>query len=492
MKKRANIFLVFAFVFLIVGLLSVGFVCGAGVSPTKKKCTPAPAGKNQEMFNSVGCDCETGSSLTGNLNDYIKGTSNYVASYPFILEWSRSNWEMGDDDREETLDVRYCYVDDPRVEEPSMTNKPGSGSGKGEVRMCTEDEYTEYYDTSIVPYSGEVRGNKECREEFPYCEDNLCNECTGAEDCRSSLKWSEFINNPKNGVKNVLCTPLGIVEYKACNFCVNTNGTGPQKIIIIVGGDFDYFDYSDVVNSIIDKEPFTYLYKVKNAFSFDYVYMPADMFGVDIQYETYASSGGKKNIRLSKSTEKAIVDYARDVCGDGIVIFIEGGSEEDYGYSNKDDNIFVADNPTRYSQFDHELGHSIGDLADEYVLPFSRSSGAIIERYGVNIQASGYTEISGVCPKFTNEGVDLQNCFDVMDDEGNQNMGYKKSTLKSIMNTDWIEPRFNVISCAGLLNQIGDIPLEQGVKYCSGKELAPNKNGNFNYNIGNGIIQQNA
>src|SRR3989338_7472447 len=169
MKKRVNIFLGFMIIFLIIGILSVGSVWAGGASerpsPEKNKCIKRVG--FEYLFNPTGCDCVK------------EGTDDFKVK-PLVLKWARSNWDSGglvlgsDDSRGDDESEYYCYID-----EPLSKIKPGIGSGKGEVRMCTEDNNSTY----TTDYTGSEERNKECRSRTPFCNDNKCNECLEDSDC---------------------------------------------------------------------------------------------------------------------------------------------------------------------------------------------------------------------------------------------------------------------------------------------------------------------
>jgi hypothetical protein len=434
MKKK--IILSFIFVFLIVGILNMGGVWAWGMN-SKSKSNCIDDGFNTQKFNPVGCNCITG------------GSDNFKVK-PAILDWARSNYEFslfGRDVRDDTN--YYCYVDDPLSK-----IKPGTGGGKGHVRMCTEDNNSTY----TTDYTGGEERNKECSSAIPFCDGgkHTCNECRDNSDC-SKTGFAQLNLGKLIQTKCLLDTNQ---PTKSCEYCVRVNGTGAKKIVFVIGqlppGETQEEVIQQMYGGIIGTEPFKYLHEMKNSFTFAYVPI-GNIGGFNERY--YIKNGRPY---LTNNFKKTITEKAEQLCGgDVIIVYIDyfDGQETAYAPSDK----FIILNPGLMGGLIHELGHAF-DLADEYVLPYGRKSNEI-QREGINIQAPNYPSVSGTCPKFTSKGVNLPNCFDVADG-GIKNKGYKKSTPDSVMNSPFIESRFNVISCAGILQKVLGTSIEQGVNYC--------------------------
>lgn len=460
MKKSVN----FGFIIALLLIASSFSVWASGVNDERRGSCDYARVLNEMKFM-IGCECATyGSS----------GEPEIVTSTdPYYFDFFRTNYDVGSHGREEKY---YCYVDDPLNQD-----YPGTGSGKGQIRMCTEDDKTEY----APDYSGGNERNKECSPSTPFCNEDkyTCNECRGDSDC-SKTPFAQL--NPGKLIQAKCAEQYGIETQtiKSCEYCVRINGTGSKKIVFVVGQLPPDTTQEEIIQSayesIIGTEPFKYLYGEKNAFTFSYIpiHDTTNLFrDFNNRYDRF-----RDKAYLGESEKKIIEDKVNQICGDySVIIYIDYFDGNLGGYAN-DKFVFISDTD---AIIDHELGHTdLGKLGDEYALNTPRKLISNIETEGVNIQAGD----SPTCDKFTNYGVGLPNCFEIFD---SSNKGYKKSTLDSMMNDQSREPKFNVISCAGILNQVLGWDIKtQGVPYCSGKAFAPDKNGIPNYKISNGIIPQ--
>lgn len=454
MKKR----LIFGF---ILGLLiaSSFSVWAAGISGQPVKCS---AGGDL-----VGCDC-------------VKGGIEDLKYEPVILKSSRSSYSSPFSGGRDS--AYYCYVDDPQVEEPSMTNKPGSAPwGTGETRMCTEDSYTDYYDTSAIAIpvsSSGQKGNRECNFATPYCEDNKCNQCIEDNDCMRYAPSQEVIAK--------CLEKKSYDQAKACGYCANLKGSGDIKITFVTRG-LDEKEVRGVMDSITNVEPFSYLANVKNKFTFNWVYLPSgiDSF-VKIDYKVEEVQGCDQktsNVQLGFiKTEPKIKQLAEDVCGShDIMIFIDKNwpilnNGQNLGYKRRISNDIYQ----RYSQSGtviHELGHVLCGLGEEYLASYKLSQ--------INVDKK---DDSGKCNKFFGFGIFEPNCFPL--DPGCKinasKSPYRASTDNSIMRSN--KPArvmmFNAIGCASCLTEMGYITyIGDAIKYCKDTPMPDG------YQIFNGVYR---
>ena len=492
MKKRVNIFLGFMIIFLIIGILSVGSVWAGGASerpsPEKNKCIKRVG--FEYLFNPTGCDC-------------VKGGTDDFKVKPLVLKWARSNWDSGglvlgsDDSRGDDESEYYCYID-----EPLSKIKPGIGSGKGEVRMCTEDNNSTYYGVSAVPASGGgQKGNKECDEDYPYCKDKKCNECLEDSDCSAK----SYV--PESATADCIFAKY-YDKNKLCTYCQHISGSGDYKITFVVNRA-DMGNYSKFVDDIISIEPFKYL-NYKNKFTFQVV----DTFHLSsflsLEYHSRGHQGAAvvQTSYLTKDAKKEIIDFSNEICGKtDLVIFIDGNYPQRYiigqdgaiilltesqpGYCSWQGNKFIAygyygDRPKLVGDIQHELGHCIGYLGDEYFYEFrGKEDYGLINLAKPNLDASNTED---QCQKFNSYGIPKPNCFEISSTTSapSYNLriekGIRKSTSDSKMGDSDL---FNIISCAGILNKVLGWDIKaQGVLYCKD---TPTPEG---YTIYPGIIPQ--
>jgi hypothetical protein len=495
MKKSVNVFLVFAMVLLMIGVLSVGSVWAGGMSSSYKNKCKLITGYNY-LFDPVECYC-------------LKESSDNFQVKPLRLEWSRSNWNEGflfnsEDDRADDGSSYYCYVTDPQVEKPSVINKPGSASwGTGEVRMCTEDEYADYYSASTGVVSSNGReGNKECDLGIPFCKDKKCHECLEDEDC------SAKIYAPKDSTANCIFAKY-YDKNKLCTYCQHISGSGDYKVTFVVDAYIE--NYSEFVNSLVSVEPLKYL-NLKNQFTFQVVDTGNLHAFFYPEYDYYLHPAGNyQTSMLTTESGEELVDFSKNVCGESdLTVFIDSNYPQDTreqggativltgqpGYATNSIfyNFIHMAYYGDYNDFiwalHHEFGHAMGDLGDEYRK--TRAKRDYIERVNLQKPDTSVSNSADQCTKFTSYDVLKPNCFEISgkDNQGNLRIegNIRKSTSDSLMASN--KEQFNAISCAGILNKILGTEIKQGVKYCTGQEFAPDNYGNKNYNIGNGIMPQ--
>lgn len=338
---------------------------------------------------------------------------------------------------------------------------------------------------------------------YPYCYDHKCNECYPNDASTCILNYQLYDNLGKGTTK---CLQGDYWDkYYTCHSCVNINGTGERKITILVlnppSGRTNKQTATELVNGLLSIEPYKYLQTKKNAFTFNVVigdWKQFTGFGSDmIYYEDVMTE------KITGSPEGSLFGMKDEVMNN-LVSYIDAvcpGSETsviaDYRYplSNSPGGVkehggktaIIMDLKSNAATIlTHELGHIYGDLNDEYLKsPFQLN----FENENRNVRKSNY---GAACEEFTSLGVPRPNCYYMSGiyeytHEIEINYDFVKTTSKSMMSTiseSAGNAKFNIISCAYILEKIGVTDLNTGVKWCRDTKTPEG------YKIYDGILKQ--
>lgn len=482
LNKKTVLFgtIILAFIFFSASVSAVG----GYPAPSKNiKCIESPG--YEHFYDPIGCSCEVTSVFAS--SSLFPMRSELVGIEAFHPGWKRVRLDefgnpepyMGDFDflADGMDDAYYCYVTEDEGGELGELNYPGKGVGLGKIKMCTNDYYT--YNNSPG-----VTGHPECtvkiNTDFSYdmdqrtfCENNRCQKiCFSDSDCSSGLYAST--------TKCLKGNYFG--KFNSCTSCNGVSGTLGDNInngVVIAmlfkeGGAETYLHAYDLAAKIVKAQPFKHLHE-NNLIKFQYVQAGFDKF-VNVVYKPEG-----ERFFLFNQAEDEINKLIFDTCPEADYGVYIDSLNTSFGQANAPrresiKTVFLENNDA--SLVIHELGHSIANLGDEYVSPFSA-----VSSNRINIDKLNAIEIPweffyvDKCLKFDSLGIPSDNCFEIKSTFARSNdplsgirseITYKnrKSTEESSMNLNRIEPRYNLISCAAMLNAMGPFGFEQSMDFC--------------------------
>lgn len=306
----------------------------------------------------------------------------------------------------------------------------------GTIRQC-DKELTTQTEGPDGPYASECQGGE-------YCSENgRCDSCKTKKSCND------------NKVETTdTCIEGSLYEKKqTCGHCEVIKGRSGavKKITFVAGVGSNEVEVRELLQIVGEVEPFQTLIKWGNLNfqiangSQGYTILPFD-FDVSL-------------IEQSSDFYKSINKFGNAACENSeLIVYVLGTSLASIdtkalgGYWVQHDLVISAASSVVLV---HELGHALGDLADEY--PLDKA-----------MQKKGPNVIDGIegrfCPPF-DKLVDPQNCF-YIDKENDP--GRRMSRCSSTMGAGLDEIRFNIISCAGIMNGVAGMSTENGVEFCKG------------------------
>ncbi|OHA60183.1 MAG: hypothetical protein A2589_00715 [Candidatus Vogelbacteria bacterium RIFOXYD1_FULL_46_19] len=464
---------------------------GFGVGSTLAQTVPPICNRNfpneltKNLFeNPVGCACSNSATNPS----FYPGYNHRIFTY---YEWPAGTvWGPS----------MYCrYPGDP-------FNPPSTAVGK--VEYCADlDEGRFWWRSSLQQYyTGHLQGRyaslldfaaikqrngpnvpENQRQEFLFCEGNDWHECSTNQNCAYQPKGYGHSEATSKCLVNKYSPP----GRKTCHFLKDikldgiTVSSPKARVIFLVDatGRRDTFDAAAVAKTlataVANTEPFKTVQQEKGSIQFLYI---AGDIGSQIPPREFVKSHDER-WTISDGARDDIEKYMKKIAGQvtnqkTVMVFIDASMNKPS--QNPDDIIafggvqFVY-MPYSANSFDnkttivHELGHSLFDLSDEY----SYLEGGLDRSHyslGLNVisQISVYGVRGFICHKFDDYSLKWPNCYGIgSNQETHEGLTVWKSTQNSVMNDPWEEDRYNVISCASILRELGyESDLNKAVRKC--------------------------
>ncbi len=302
--------------------------------------------------------------------------------------------------------------------------------------------------------------NLEVKNVFNQCGPNLlfknnrCVECVTDTDCESSLP--DVIPGPSITTK---CLPDGTplnLSHTSCSVCENigdAGDTGAKEIIFVTNQAISAEEAKKYVASIKSIQPYKYLGSL-GKFSFKLVSGDLRQVGKIKYVNTVLDPAGWSKKISNKSTKK-ITNFAIETCNlssqsDHLVVILDFDAPSGvggYAASRLKYVYLKADVVDLLPAINHELGHAVCGLDDEYPYKYFRSSLRHPFPVGNLLDISKSPD----CAVFTDAGIPKQNCFLVKDKD-------YASTPGSLMKNHYEQPMMNRASCMACLSsfRVGD------------------------------------